>query len=340
MEIRGNTIRGAQNYDGCTAGRRSGCAARRSRRRSSTRTSSTARTARAGKAPSGSTATPRRSCNRGKLEIRGNQLCTDTASELAVGDFNGDGHADVFQSVGTLWVYSPSGSREWQVLNDSTVRLAKLGLGDFNGDGKTDVFTQDGGHWLVSSGGTGRAHRAAGGLDHPDRDVPLRRLRRRPPDGRLPGERDAVLHLERRRHAVAAARDLAAHDQGPPLRRLQRRRQDRRLQPREQPVVGVRRGRRATGDGSTRSSRRASEVSSSRTSTATAVRTSPVRAAAGGRCRGAARRPGRCSSTGAARILTTACCSATSPATVTTTSCSTVPPGRRTFRRAGPRATS
>ena len=91
----------------------------------------------------------------GKLEITGNKLCTDTASELGVGDFNGDGHADVFQSVGTLWVYSPSGSREWQILNDSSIRLAKLGLGDFNGDGKTDVFTQAGSHWFVSSGGTG-----------------------------------------------------------------------------------------------------------------------------------------------------------------------------------------
>jgi hypothetical protein len=90
-----------------------------------------------------------------KLVISGNRLCFDTAGELAVGDFNGDGRDDVFQSVGTLWVYSPSGSREWNVLNDSTVRLASLGLGDFDGDGKTDVFTQSGDQWLVSSGGTG-----------------------------------------------------------------------------------------------------------------------------------------------------------------------------------------
>lgn len=89
-----------------------------------------------------------------KLFVTGNRLCFDTAGELAVGDFNGDGRDDVFQSIGTLWVYSPSGSREWTVLNDSTVRLASLGLGDFDGDGRTDVFTQSGDTWLVSSGGT------------------------------------------------------------------------------------------------------------------------------------------------------------------------------------------
>jgi hypothetical protein len=91
---------------------------------------------------------------RRKLVVGGNRLCFDTAGELAVGDFNGDGRDDVFQSVGTLWVYSPSGSREWTVLNDSTVRLANLGLGDFDGDGRTDVFTQSGDSWLVSYGGT------------------------------------------------------------------------------------------------------------------------------------------------------------------------------------------
>jgi hypothetical protein len=89
-----------------------------------------------------------------KLLVGGNRLCFDTAGELAVGDFNGDGRDDVFQSVGTLWVYSPSGSREWIVLNDSTVRLVNLGLGDFDGDGRTDVFLQSGDQWLISRGGT------------------------------------------------------------------------------------------------------------------------------------------------------------------------------------------
>jgi hypothetical protein len=90
-----------------------------------------------------------------RLVIRNNRLCTDTASALAVGDFNGDGRDDVFQSVGTLWVYSPFGQRDWQVLHDSALRLDRLGLGDFDGDGKTDVFYQVGDRWMVSSGGTG-----------------------------------------------------------------------------------------------------------------------------------------------------------------------------------------
>jgi len=89
-----------------------------------------------------------------KLVIKDNRTCVDTASELAVGDFNGDGRDDVFQAVGTLWVYSPSGRREWFVLNDSNLRLDRLGLGDFNDDGKSDVFFRNDDRWLVSYGGT------------------------------------------------------------------------------------------------------------------------------------------------------------------------------------------
>jgi hypothetical protein len=92
---------------------------------------------------------------KGRLVIKDNRLCVDTAGELAVGDFNGDGRDDVFQAAGTVWVYSPSGQREWFMLHDSDLRLDRLGLGDFDGDGRTDVFTQDGSSWLLSSGGTG-----------------------------------------------------------------------------------------------------------------------------------------------------------------------------------------
>jgi hypothetical protein len=90
----------------------------------------------------------------GKLVVRDNRLCVDTARELAVGDLNGDGRADVFQALGTHWVYSPSGKREWFFLRESSLRLRSLALGDFDGDRKTDVFFQDGARWLVSFGGT------------------------------------------------------------------------------------------------------------------------------------------------------------------------------------------
>jgi hypothetical protein len=90
----------------------------------------------------------------GKLIVSGNSYGVDTAGSLAVGDFDGDGCSDVFQSTGTVWVYSPCGRREWRVLNQSSIGLDKLAFGDFNGDGKTDVFTQDGDRWLVSYGGT------------------------------------------------------------------------------------------------------------------------------------------------------------------------------------------
>ena len=89
-----------------------------------------------------------------KLFVRGNRYDVDTSRELAVGDFDGDGRADVFQSVGTVWVYSPSGRREWRMLNESTLRLDRLAFGDFNGDRRTDVFSQAGATWRVSYGGT------------------------------------------------------------------------------------------------------------------------------------------------------------------------------------------
>ena len=96
----------------------------------------------------------------GKLVVSGNRWNVDTSTRLAVGDFDGDGCSDLFQSVGTVWVYSPCGKRAWRFLNQSTIGLDRLAFGDFDGDGKTDVFTQDGSQWLVSYGGTGRGRRS------------------------------------------------------------------------------------------------------------------------------------------------------------------------------------
>jgi len=90
----------------------------------------------------------------GKLVVRRNKYDLDTSGQLAVGDFDGDGRADVFQSTGALWAYSPSGRREWHFLNDSTLLLNALAFGDFDGDDKRDVFSQNGTQWRVSYGGT------------------------------------------------------------------------------------------------------------------------------------------------------------------------------------------
>ncbi|MDP9120270.1 MAG: FG-GAP-like repeat-containing protein [Acidobacteriota bacterium] len=90
-----------------------------------------------------------------RLHVKNIQYGVDTSSELAVGDFDGDGYSDVFQATGAVWVFSPRGQREWRFLNQSSIRLSRLRFGDFDGDGKTDVFTQEGDRWLVSYGGVG-----------------------------------------------------------------------------------------------------------------------------------------------------------------------------------------
>jgi hypothetical protein len=87
-----------------------------------------------------------------KLRVSGNSYGVNTAQDLAAGDFDGDGRADVFQANGTAWYYSPAGSGIWRFLNDSRLRLNRLAFGDFNGDGRTDVLTQQGARWLVSYG--------------------------------------------------------------------------------------------------------------------------------------------------------------------------------------------
>ena len=148
--------------------------------------------------------------------------------------------ADVFQSVGTLWAYSPSGQREWRFLNGSTTRLGELGLGDFDGDGKTDVFTHVGRR-------AGSSRPAA----------PATRPRSRPARTSTSSASASATSTATGKTDVFRANGsqfffssggatawqplaaLALLDRRPALRRLRRRRQDGRLQPREQPVVGV-----------------------------------------------------------------------------------------------------
>ena len=63
-----------------------------------------------------------------------------SVNHLKLGDFNGDGKADVFASWDGKWHVSYGGTSSWQNLATSKVTVNHLKLGDFNGDGKTDVF--------------------------------------------------------------------------------------------------------------------------------------------------------------------------------------------------------
>ena len=77
----------------------------------------------------------------------------DPGAHLAVGDFDGDGAADLFMATGTAWYYSPGGAAEWRFLNAQSERINSLLFGDFDGDGRTDIVMQYGSRLLVSWGG-------------------------------------------------------------------------------------------------------------------------------------------------------------------------------------------
>ena len=64
-------------------------------------------------------------------------------SELAFGDFDGDGKTDVFAATpvggGAQWMFSSGGRGDFQNLASGPA-LTELRFGDFDGDHKTDVF--------------------------------------------------------------------------------------------------------------------------------------------------------------------------------------------------------
>lgn len=65
---------------------------------------------------------------------------TVSTPNMAVGDFDGDGKADLFYADGQKWFVSNKGKSDFQIVNQANVRLDELQLGDFDGDGKTDVL--------------------------------------------------------------------------------------------------------------------------------------------------------------------------------------------------------
>jgi hypothetical protein len=77
-----------------------------------------------------------------------------TETQLAVGDFDGDGRDDVFLANGTAWWYSSAGRTEWRFLLPSTLAVRDVRFGRFNRDARTDVLFGDGVNWWVSMGGT------------------------------------------------------------------------------------------------------------------------------------------------------------------------------------------
>ena len=77
----------------------------------------------------------------------------DPMSDLAVGDFDGDGLDDVFVGTGAAWYYSSGGQAEWRFLNRMPEHASQVRIGDFDGDGRADVMALHGALVDVSWGG-------------------------------------------------------------------------------------------------------------------------------------------------------------------------------------------
>jgi VCBS repeat protein len=85
----------------------------------------------------------------------GNLLLLPTAiTAMAVGDFDGDGRADIFWADGRTWRVSYGGNNPFVEVQTSSHRVKDIRFGDFDGNGTTDVFSvvSDGVslRWMVS----------------------------------------------------------------------------------------------------------------------------------------------------------------------------------------------
>ena len=73
----------------------------------------------------------------------GNHFGTDYSTEVATGDFDGDGRTDVFLANGTGWFFSRAGIRPWEFLHASNKRTYQLAFADIDNDHVTDVLYRD-----------------------------------------------------------------------------------------------------------------------------------------------------------------------------------------------------
>jgi hypothetical protein len=69
---------------------------------------------------------------------------------MAVGDFDGDGRADIFWADGRTWWVSYGGNTPFVEVQTLGFGMKELRFGDFDGNGTTDVFEVVSGNWMVS----------------------------------------------------------------------------------------------------------------------------------------------------------------------------------------------
>jgi len=82
---------------------------------------------------------------------------------MGAGDFNGDGHADLFarEASGQMWLYPGDGKGGWlpriSVGTGWQGMTAMAAVGDVTGDGHDDLFARDatGQLWLYPGNGAG-----------------------------------------------------------------------------------------------------------------------------------------------------------------------------------------
>jgi hypothetical protein len=77
-------------------------------------------------------------------------LLPSAVTAMAVGDFDGDGIADIFWADTTTWWVAYSGNNQFVLVQTSSFGVNDLRFGDFDGNGTTDVFGVVNGRWMVS----------------------------------------------------------------------------------------------------------------------------------------------------------------------------------------------